>query len=67
MAGVLVVGVAGRFELECGVFDVEVGCEALLEPVQQLWGVAVLEALVVDDHVRGEHGQPDVTVWTCRS
>ncbi len=51
---VFVVGVAGGFELEGGVLDVEVPHEAVLEPVQQSGDVAVEEAVVVEDDVGGE-------------
>jgi len=50
----LVGGVAGRFELEGGVLDVEVPDEAGLNLVEQLRGVTVEEAGVVDDDVRGQ-------------
>ena len=53
----LVVGVAGGLQLDRGVLDVEVPGQALLHRVEHLRGVAVAEALVVDDHVGGEHRQ----------
>ena len=58
MGRVLVVGVAGRFQLERRVFDVEVAGQAALQRIEQLRGMAVVEAGVVDDHVCGEHRQP---------
>ena len=50
--GCLVGGVAGRLQLECGVFHVEVPGEALLEAVEYLRSATVQEALVADDDVR---------------
>ena len=57
--GVLVLGVAGGFELEGGVFDadVEVFGDALLEVVEQVVERAVVEAVGLDDDVGGEDGQ----------
>ena len=57
MGLVFVLGVAGRFELEGGVRDVEVADQALLQLVQQPGHVPVVEAAVVDDDVSGEDGQ----------
>ena len=59
MRGGLAGAVGGGFELEGGVLDaeVEVGGDTGLQLVEDLSGVAVSEALVVDDDVRGEHGQ----------
>ena len=48
---------AGRLELECGELDVEVTEAALLQLVEELRDVAVVEAAVVHDDVRGEHRQ----------
>ena len=53
----LVAGVDSRFELERGVLDVEVAGEAGLELVKELRSVPVLEAGVLDDHVRGQRRQ----------
>jgi len=55
--GVLMGCAAGRLELECGELDVEVTDEALLQLVEELRDVAVVEAAVVHDDVRGEHRQ----------
>ena len=54
------VGVGGGFELEGGVVDrhVEVLGDAVLELVQDLGGVPVVEAVVLDDDVGAEHGDP---------
>jgi hypothetical protein len=52
----LVVGVAGRLQLERGVFHVEVAGQARLQRVEQLGGVTVVEAGAVDHHVGGQHG-----------
>jgi len=67
MGVVFVLGVAGRLELEGGVFDVEVPDQAGLHLIQEAGGVPVVEAAIVDDHVRREGGQvggdrPDVQV-----
>lgn len=56
VGGVFVVAVAGGFELDGGVFDVEVSDQAVLDGVEHLRGVPVAEAVVVDDDVGGEHG-----------
>ena len=58
---------AGRFELEGGVLDIEVAPQVRLELVEQLGGVGVGEARVVNDHVRGQSRKvgcdgPDVQV-----
>ena len=60
MGVALVAGMAGGFELEGGVLDAdrEVLADAVLELVEEFVGVAVVEALVVDDDVRGEDGHP---------
>jgi hypothetical protein len=60
-------GVAGWFELECRVLDVEVARQAFLQRVEQLRRVAVDEAGVIDHDVcrqgRQVRGQrPDVEV-----
>jgi hypothetical protein len=47
--------VAERFELECGVLDVEVSGQALLQLIEQCRQVHVVEARVVD--LRGEYRQ----------
>ena len=59
MGGVLALCVTGRLELEGGVLDAdgEVGGHAVLELGQHLGGVAVGEALLVQDDVGGQHGQ----------
>src|SRR5450759_3033260 len=65
MGVVFVLAVAGRFELEGGVFDVKVPDKAGLHLIQEPGGVPVVEAAIVDDHVRRQGGQvggdrPDV-------
>lgn len=54
---VLVAGMGGGLELECGVLDadVEVLADAVLELVEQFVGVAVVETGVLQDDMRGEH------------
>ena len=52
MGVVFVFGVSGRFELEGGVFDVKVPDEAGLHLIEKPGGVPVMEAAIVDDHVR---------------
>ena len=49
---VLVRGMAGRLELKCRMRDVEVTDEALLQPIQDLRGVAAGKAMVVQHDVR---------------
>src|ERR1044072_2671962 len=56
VCALLVARVAGGFELERRVLDVEVADQARLELVEQLRGVAVGEARVVHDHV-GRQGR----------
>ena len=53
----LVPAVAERLELERRVLDVEVADEALLELVEQLRGVAVAEAGVVQHDMGRQRGQ----------
>jgi hypothetical protein len=57
--GIFVGLVAQGLQLEGGVFNahVEVGCDAFLQLVEELWCVAVAEALGVDDDVGGQHRQ----------
>ena len=50
-------GMATSLELERRVLDVEVTGQTPLELVQQRGQVSVLEAEVVHDDVRGQHGQ----------
>src|SRR6185437_9683977 len=54
----LVAGVDGGLELEGGVLDVEVAGQAFLELVEQPGGVPVVEAVVLDDDVGGQGGEP---------
>jgi hypothetical protein len=55
VGGVFVVGVAGGFELERGMFHVEVAGQAGLQGVEELGGVAVVEAGGVHHDVGGQH------------
>lgn len=48
----------GHFQLEGRVGDVEVAGNALVHFAQDLLGVAVGEAFVVEDDVCGKDGQP---------
>jgi len=59
VAARLVVGVGGLLELEGRVLDAdrEVGGDAGLQVVQEPRQVAVVEARVVDHHVRREDGE----------
>ena len=59
MRGCFVVAVACRFELESRVLhtEVEVGGDTVLELVEDVGGVAIPEAVVIDDDVRGQNGQ----------
>jgi len=56
MGFVFVLGVAGRFELEGGVLDVEVPDQAGLHLVEEPGSVAVVETAVVDHDVRARIG-----------
>ena len=51
MGAGLVLGVAGRLQLESRVLDVEMTGQAVLQLIEDLGGVAVTKARVVDDHV----------------
>ena len=51
-----VIKVADGFELEGGVFNVEVAGEAGLDLVEDLGGVTVVEALGLHDNMGGQRG-----------